>query len=265
MRLWLTLSCVLLGLSEAHAQPMGTIFPSSRAVQVGQPATTYAVLVNPDSTLATGCLIRADSRIPSLIPVTYLYQGIDATTYQLIGEPNTPVDIPPGGTQMFLLTFVPLSPFPDVDIVLSFACSTGSSGGPLGLSSLHLSASTDPLPDIIAVPLAPELTLSPNRTTLLIATDSIGAFVGAGTIAVSTGAVDLPISVCAVSPGGETCRKVPTSGRNFGGAQATPFSITPLPPGAGTVSIVLKATGAIPFDPEHHRVLSPSAVRCSAA
>src|SRR5262245_49460862 len=106
MWLGLALWLLVLAASPAHAQLAAAVLPSARSVQIGQPATAFATIVNGGSSMATGCRI-SDPTTGRGTPVqaVFTYQTTDAKTNALVGTPNTPVDIPPGGAQAFVFAF----------------------------------------------------------------------------------------------------------------------------------------------------------------
>src|SRR5262249_57486452 len=86
------------------------------------------------------------------IPANFSYQATDPTTNQVIGTPNTPVDIPAGGLQTFVLAFTPTGTFPPTDVQLSFDCTNTTAATIIpGVNTVLLSASSGPVPDIVAL------------------------------------------------------------------------------------------------------------------
>src|SRR4029453_1398595 len=76
--------------------PPRTLFaatlPSSRSVQVGQPATFFATIINAGTTEANGCVIDKLSGVKGNLS----FQATDPATNVPVGLPNTPVTIVPG-------------------------------------------------------------------------------------------------------------------------------------------------------------------------
>ena len=127
---------------------VSSVLPSSRSVQVGTPATAFATMINAGQSTATSCSVVPITNIPA----TFLYQTTNPATNQIIGTPNTPVNVAGGAAQSFVLAFTPTAPFPPTDVQLSFDC-TNSNPAPVnsGLNTLLLSASNTPVPDIVAL------------------------------------------------------------------------------------------------------------------
>jgi len=87
----------------AHAQLFTSIAPEARTSVTNGPVVTYfASSINSGSETLTNC-----RPIPGDFPSTgFGYQTVDATN-QLTGTANTPVNIPAGTTQGFLLSYTP--------------------------------------------------------------------------------------------------------------------------------------------------------------
>ncbi len=244
----LLLTCVLcLFVARASwAQSLvAAVLPSSRSVQVGVPATVFATIINLGPGTATGCGI---SPITSL-PATFVFQTTDPATNQVTGAANTPVDIPAGAAQSFVLALTPTAPFPPTDVQFSFDC-TNSNPGPInsGLNTLLLSASSTPIPDIVAL----AATLNNDGIVNLastgvfsLATVNVGA---SGTITTSadTGGVSLPasISICETNPATGQCVSA------IGPSMTTQINANATP----TFGIFVTGTGDVPFDPASNRI-----------
>src|SRR5262245_32914043 len=99
------LACMLLGLTLGGTPRLGAVvvddglppgglgpgtlvaavLPSSRAVQVGQPATAFATLINSGPGTATGCGLAPLTTLPA----TWTYQTTARATNALTGTVNT--------------------------------------------------------------------------------------------------------------------------------------------------------------------------------
>jgi hypothetical protein len=232
---------------QASVALFAAALPSSRSVQVGATATAFGTILNASGATATGCRIAP----VTIVPATFHYQTTNPAN-QLIGTPDTPVDIAPNGAQSFIFSFTPSQPFSPTDVELRFDC-TDSNPAPvtIGLNSLLLSASATPVPDIVAL----AATLTQGGVVALSGPAGAGAFavatvnVGAGgtiTASVDTGSASLPIvvAICQTNPGTGTC---------VGGAAAT--VTTTIAAGATpTFAIFVSAVGSVPFDPASSRI-----------
>jgi len=147
---------VLLGLAAFASNPaiaqeaglFGAVSPGSRSVQVGQEATAFASIINSSATPATNCGIsQAGSSVGA-----FSFQATDPATNTPIGSKNMSVDIPAGGSQSFMFSITPSSQMNGTDLALSFSCD-GFNDAPVfsGVNTLTLSASTQAVPDVIAI------------------------------------------------------------------------------------------------------------------
>jgi hypothetical protein len=223
----LIVSIVVLLPSTSSAQPVfASVLPTSRSVQVGTTATAFATIINAGAGTVTGCSLAPLTSVPA----TFTYQTTNPLTNALTGTLNTPVDIAAGKNQTFVFAFTPTAAFAPTDVQLRFACANAAPVTVItGVNTLLLSASTTPVPDMIA--LAATMTqdgianVDPNARVgvLAVATSNVGSS-GAITVTANTGGVNLPLnlSVCETNPttGRVWQRQVPASRRRS----------TPMPP-----------------------------------
>ena len=238
-----------LGSNSGPSPLVAAVLPSSRSVQVGgTPATAFATIINSGSSAVTGCAITPVTTVPA----SFVYQTTNPATNALSGSPNTPVSIAAGGSQSFVIAFTPNAPFVPTNVVLGFAC-TGVSAAPsiTGLNSLLLSASTTPVPDIVAL----AATAMNDGILHITGTSGSGAFavatvnVGAGasiTATANTGAASLPlaISLCQTDPASGQCTS------SVGSSVTTTINAGATP----TFAIFATASGLVPFDPANNRI-----------
>ena len=76
---------------------VSSVLPSSRSVQVGTPATAFATMINAGQSTATSCSVAPTTNIPA----TFLYQTTDPATNQIIGTPNTAINVGGGASAEF--------------------------------------------------------------------------------------------------------------------------------------------------------------------
>lgn len=224
------------------------VLPSSRSVQTGTAATAFATVINTGTAAGTGCSVAPVTSIPA----KFGYQTTDAATNGLTGKPNTPVTIPAGGQQSFLISFATQAAFPPTQIAFGFTCGNGNAA-PLqpGLDTLLLSASATAVPDVIAL----AVTESGDGILDIPGTNGTGAFavatadIGSGgtiTVSADTGGATLPVTLI-------LCRTDPTSGQCVatpGGSVSVPYSGG----GTPTFTVFAKATGKIALAPATNRV-----------
>jgi hypothetical protein len=186
------------------------------------------------------------------VAATFAYQATNPATNQVIGMPNTPVDIPGGLAQTFVVAFTPTASFSPTDINLTFTCTnTNPAPSITGLNTLLLSASTSQVPDIVA--LAATLNGAgivniPGATgtgVFAVATVNVGAG-GAITASADTGGTSLPVTLllCQTNPATGVCLDAPTS------RVPTQINANTTP----TFGVFVEGTATVPFDPAKNRI-----------
>jgi hypothetical protein len=217
-------------------------------VQVGTTATAFATIINAGSVTATACRI---SLLTSL-PATFSYQTTNPATNQVIGAPNTPVNITAGAAQSYVFALTPSAPIAPTDVQLSFDC-TNTDPAPIntGLNTLLLSASTTPVPDIVALAVTPTNDgivniLATNGTgALAVATVNVGA-TGTITASADTGSATLPVNI-------SLCQTNPATGQCISGIGST-MTTTINANATPTFGIFVQGSGNVPFDPAANRI-----------
>jgi YD repeat-containing protein len=207
-------------------------------------------MINTGSSTATGCTIAPLTTVPAI----FVFRTTDPTTNAVIGSTNTPVDIPGGKAQTFVFAFTPTATFPPTDVQLQFDCANTEPALAIsGINTLLLSASSTPVPDIVAL----AATLSNNGVVTTDASTGSGVFAVAAvnvgssdtlTVTADTGAVSLPLSVslCATDLTTGVCVN-PTTPSN----RVTVAINTNATPSFG---IFVASTGSIPLDPAVNRI-----------
>lgn len=239
----LTTSC-----NGCTAELAAAVLPASRSVQVGDSATAFASVINTLTTVASSCGIAPLSSVPA----SFAYQTTDPATNALVGTPNTPVDIAPGGLQSYVFSFTPTAAFDSTDVQLNFDCfNTNPAPVTVGVNTLLLSASNTPVPDIVALSATPtgdgivNLPGSLGSNAFATATVNVGVS-GTITAAADTGDTLLPVFVfiCESNPATGACLSAPaTSVTTAINAGATP-----------TFSIFVTGNGTVPFDAANNRI-----------
>ncbi len=228
--------------------PVAAVLPSSRSVQVGTPATAFATMINMGSGMATGCGMAPAGQMPG----AFMYQATDPNTNQPIGMPNSPMNMPMGGSLTFMFAFTPSAPTDPTDMAMTFSCAnTAPAEIHPGLNTLLISASMTPVPDMVAL----AATLGNDGIVNVPGADGTGAFAvatvnmgAAGTITASadSGGVGLPVDL-------QLCRTDPGTGQcvsTMGAMVAVPVNAGMTP----TFAIFVRGHGTIPFDPATNRV-----------
>lgn len=222
--------------------------PVSRSVQVGDVATVFGTISNGGAVMGNSCEIT----LKSAIPAAFNYQITDPATNALLGSANQPVDIPPAGSQSFVLAIIPYASFPPEELEFGFAC-TNSDEAPIrtSLSTVLMSASDEPVSDVIAL----GATLTGDQVLWLPGSNGNGFFGVAGanvgaegdvTVAMDTGDTTLPldITVCQQDPDTAVCLAPPAQEVTVAMGEDTTVSF----------AVFVTATGAISFDPANHRI-----------
>lgn len=190
---------------SAQKQPLASsVLPVSRSVLVGGMATVFATIINAGAQSAEGCAIA---------PVTpglgaFTYQTTDPATNALVGTADTPVDIPAGKYQSFVVAFTPAAELAPTDVQLRFDCFNSSAVATLtGVNTVLLSASSTPVPDVIALAATAGNTGIVNipgingTGAFAVATANVGSS-GTITASVDTAGTTLPVNmaICQTNP-----------------------------------------------------------------
>jgi len=227
---------------------VAAVLPSSRSVQVNGLATVFATVINSGSSIAPGVTISQ-----STVHGTFAFQTTNPATNVPTGTPNTPVDIPPGGVQTFVLSFVPDQVFGPADVPFNIAGNGVPPVAPIiGVNTLLLSASATPVPDIVALAATPAPGLitnipGPNGIGFFaVATVNVGAS-GSITVTADTGGAVLPLSL-------SLCQTDPNTAQCLGGGPAPSVTTTINAGATPTFSIFATGHGNVPFAPATNRI-----------
>ncbi len=233
--------CSFLVSTNVSANIASSILPVSRSVQVGQTATVFASIVNGGSITAQSCNITPITSLTS----TFSYQTTDAMN-SLTGSPNTPIDIPAGGIQNFIISFTPTAAFVPTNVFLNFTCiNTSPAANTLGLNTLLLSADNSPVPDIVGLTTVVDLQSPLGMSTLFaVGSSNVGA-TGDITVSVDDGGQGLPLAlnICQTNMLGACSSAIgPTVTFNYTGGSTASFAV------------FVQAIGGIQFDPANNRI-----------
>jgi hypothetical protein len=230
---------------------VSAVLPGGRSVEVGSTATAFATIINAGTAAGTGCGLA----LGSAIAAKFSYQTTDPTTNAPVGTANTPVTIAAGGDQTYVFAIEPTAALAPEQLIITASCANAQPAPvTAGVNTFLLSASTTPVPDIVAL-----AATASNNGLVEIPTDAAGAFAVATdnlgssdtlTFTADTGAVSLPLalSLCETNPGTGQCLAPPSSSVSVAvGTNATP-----------TFSIFATADGTIPFSPGVNRMFFTS-------
>jgi virginiamycin B lyase len=228
---------------------LAAVLPESRSAQPNGTVTAFASLINTGTTAVQGCSI-----VPDGLPASgFVYQTTNPATNAVTGTPNTPVNIPGGGLQTFVIAITPTTPIAPTNVAFNFSC-TNVTPAPIafGLNTLLLQAAMNPTPDVIALAatlkndgIVHVTNGSPATGVFAVASDNLGSG-DTITVTTNTGAATLPITVtvCQTNPATGACMQTAT------GSVATPINSGATP----TFGIFVTASGNVPFDPANNRI-----------
>jgi hypothetical protein len=224
------------------------VLPLSRSIQIGSTATAFATIINAGADTTFGCGISAITSIPA----SFVFQTTHPATNQVTGNPNTPVDIPPGAAQSFVFAFTPTATIAPTEVQLNFDCANSSTVPTLsGINTLLFSAALTPVPDIVALAatlINDGIVNVPGATgtgAFAVATVNVGA-TGTITASADTGSAVLPVSI-------NLCETNPATGQcisSIGPSVTTQINANATP----TFGIFVQGNGDVPFDPAANRI-----------
>jgi hypothetical protein len=225
--------------SEIYAATL----PGSRSVKIGTTATAFASIINDSDTVAHGCGVT----IHGAPAGSFSYQTTSSATNQLIGSPNTPIDIPARGVQTFLFALNATASFSPSEIPVGFFCDDRRSATSVtGLNTLFYSATSINAPDVIAL----VDTLGHDGVATIPGVGQTTAFVVAASNVGSAGNVTATVDVggAAVPATFTICQTNTSTGACLSPA-ATSVSLMIGAGNTASFSVFPTATGDIPFDP----------------
>ena len=233
--------------ASAASAIVSATLPASRSVQVDTTATIFATIINPGPEAATGCGIS----LATVIDAELFFQITNPVDNSLTGEPNEPVDIPPGESQSFLIGVTPGSAFAATDVAFNFSCNnTDAAPSFSGLNTLLLSSSEQPVADIVTIALTPSangVTEVPQENGLgffSMASVNVGATADLTLTARGPAALDGALLVCETNPQTGACLAPP--------APSLPVTITGN--ATPTFAVFVSSFLALPFDPAGGRI-----------
>jgi len=234
--------------APAVAQTLqAAVLPNSRSVMTTTPATAFATVINAGRIPALGCRIGA----PVTVPAQFTYQTTQRFTNVLVGTPNTPVDIPAGASQTFVVVFQPRFAFEPLSVPFTFVCTNTPPAAIIsGVNTLLLSASSSPVLDVVA------LSATPNNDGIVNVAQTAGGVFSVATINVGatdqvnvsadTGNVSLPLSILLCQTNPVTGQCVTSLFQTLTGTMVGGFTFT--------FAVFVNASSPIEFLPAINRV-----------
>ena len=226
---------------------VSAVLPSSRSAVVGEPVTAFATVINVGTEQALSCgFVPADP-----YPALFGYTRTDPATNVVVGELNAGADIAAGGSQTFVFSLTPSAPFDPTQMSFRFECvNVGVAGVTAGLNTLLVSASSQPVADVVALAATTSndgiVHLANRAGAFSIATINVGAAADLVVRARSTSAsLPLTIKVCQTDAQAQ-CINPSVPG---------PVSSVQLASNdAATFSVFVISSGPVLFDPAEHRI-----------
>ena len=227
---------------------VAAVLPTSRSVEIGATPTAFATMINAGPDNAATCTIAPATSVPA----SFLFQTTDPSTNAVTGTANTPTNIAAGQAGTFVIAFTPTAAFPPTDVAFTFTCANapGPAASITGVNTLNLSASTQPVPDIVALAASgdPGYVDIPGATgtgVFAVATVNLGIDATI-TASANTGAANLPVTLL-------VCQTDPTSGTCL--ASPAPTATTDIPPNATpTFGIFVTGSAAVADMPGVNRI-----------
>ena len=246
----------VLGASATAAPPAAAgptlaaaVLPSSRSVVVGKTAVALATMINTGAEAGRDCGVSLGNAAVGRLT----YQATDPSTNAPTGSADRPVSIAPGASQTFVIGVTADQPMPTTDLVLEFQCATGSAAPSTpGLNTLRLSASTTPVPDIIALSATQsgdgivDVPGAQGMAAFAVAAANLG-LAGSITASADTGWASPPIALtlCQTDTATGACRtEIASSVRAQIGEGDMP-----------SFAVFVQGQGAVPFDPATSRIV----------
>jgi NAD(P)-dependent dehydrogenase (short-subunit alcohol dehydrogenase family) len=234
--------------TAANLTLVAAVLPTSRSVQVGTTATAFATMIDAGPADAVTCTIAPQTGIPA----SFVFQTTNPATNALTGTANTPANIAAGQAQSFVIALSPTAAFAPTNVAFTFTCANapGAAATNIGVDTLNLSASTTPVPDVVALAASgdPGYVDIPGATgtgVFAVATVNLGID-AAITAAANTGTANLPVILT-------ICQTNPTSGACL--ATPAPSVTTDIPPNATpTFGIFVAGSAAVANLPGVNRV-----------
>ena len=240
----------LLAGGPAGAAPLqASVLPGSRSVELGNPVTIFATIVNTLAADAANCSIALPGTAPSGLALSY--QTTDPNTNALTGTPNTPVPIPAYQGQSFLLTFQGSTSLDLQALAPVYSCDSLAPAATVpGVDTIDLTLSAKPVADIVALAATPMdngILVVPTNGAAAFAVASINLGIAAPlTVTADTGQTALPLTLtlCQTVSATAQCMGTPTASVSLSFAQGA----------SPTFSVFAQAAGPIDFDPANARI-----------
>lgn len=244
------LPTVLAPLLPAASPLVAAVLPASRSIAVGGTATAFATIINGGTATLNSCSIIGQNKAP--LPLSLSYQTTDSATNLATGAVDAPVTLAPGQAQSFVISLTSSDVIAPSDVSFNFICAGTGTASPIsGVNTLLLSASSTPVPDIVALAATTtgdgtaHIPGTAGAAAFAVATVNLGAS-SAITASVDTGSASLPLTL-------SVCQTDPVTGQCIS-AIAPTVTATVTANTTPTFALFLQATGSVPFSPGTNRI-----------
>ena len=230
---------------ESTTPLASALLPASRSARVGEVVTVFASLINTEVQFdAVGCRVGLASDIPASLD----YHQTDPATNATVGPQNTPADIAAGGgVQTFVIGITPTAAFDPSDIRLSYDCANSIPARSfVGVNTLSLSASDEPVADVVAITTTTDLTIpSGGQAFAAVAVANVGSSAEI-TASLDSAGAQLPLTamICQTNSATGVCLE-PMSEQS---------TLTLDAGSTASFLIQIEATEAFRFDPVNNRL-----------
>ena len=230
---------------ESTTPLASAVLPASRSARVGEVVTVFASLINTELQFdAVGCRVGLASDIPASLD----YHQTDPATNATIGPQNTPADIAAGGgVQTFVIGITPTAAFDPIDVRLSYDCANSIPARSfVGVNTLSLSASDEPVADVIAITTTTDLTIpSGGQAFAAVAVANVGSSAEI-TASLDSAGAQLPLTamICQTNSATGVCLE----------SMSEQSTLTLDAGGTASFMMQIQATEAILFDPAKNRL-----------
>ena len=207
------------------------VLPGSRAVEVDDVATVFASVINTTDNELTGCVVRPMTDLPA----EFSYRTANPVNVP-VGEADAPFAIAPGAIQNLVLSVTPDDDFSPTALFLRYECADARAAtNVLGVNTLLLSASNDPVADIIGLTTEVDLVAQVNATALFAVGSANVGVTESIAVSVDDGNAGLPLQllICPTDPATGACvaPATPSSTLTYEAGSTASFAVFATPTG----------------------------------
>lgn len=235
--------------SDVSSTLVSSVLPLSRSAQVGTTVTAFATILNSGTDAVSNCSLAPNTPLDA----GFFFNSADPATNAIVGETNAGTDIAAGASASFVFGFTPTDAIDPVDVSIRFGCDGVAPVSVLpGINTFALSASIDPVPDVVALAATASLDgvlrIADVAAPGAFAVASINLGVGGDITVTAVSAGDplpLTLSLCETDATGQCIN--PT-------VPAASVTTTVASNATPTFSIFASASEAIAFAPGNNRI-----------